>query len=108
MEDEPRADVSLWLRSIQLSLFACLFITLLVVNLVLAKFVLKEKITPPKIIGAALIILGAVMAAAGTPTSGGQLQEKYTCQHGDECVCEPRACIHTRVRQRPRAPAPSA
>ena len=73
---------------IPLSLFACLFITLLVVNIFLARALLKEKITPPKVMGAALIMLGAIMAGAGTPIGGGQLQEEFPCTHGEKCVYE--------------------
>lgn len=72
---------------IPLSLFACLFITLLVVNLFLARWILREKITRTKVIGACLIMLGAIMAACGTPVGEGQLQEDFPCKNGELCVC---------------------
>lgn len=82
---------------IPLSFFACLFITLLVVNLFLARWVLKEQITPPKVWGAALIVLGAILAGAGTPTDVGGLQDEYPCKAGQKCV-------HERVGQLASAP----
>jgi len=85
---------------IPLSLFACLFITLLVVNIILARALLKEVITPPKVLSAILIMAGAILAGAGTPVSGAQLQETYPCgkDGGDEM------CVYEHVRELASAP----
>jgi len=71
---------------IPLSLFAVLFVTLLVVNLVLARWMLGEKVTPPKVSGALIILAGAAMAAVGTPTDRVALQDSYPCTDGLPCV----------------------
>ena len=71
-----------------LSLFACLFVTLIVVNLFLAKYLLGESVTRPKVAGAALILVGAGMAGAATPIDSENLQDKYPCRDGQPCVHE--------------------
>ena len=73
---------------IPLVLVACLFVTLLVINLIIARLWLREEITPPKIVGALLIVCGATMAGVGTPTENASLQETYTCFDGHVCVHE--------------------
>ena len=55
-----------------LSLVASLFTLLLVFNLIFAKLIIGEEPTPPKLLGAVLIIAGATAAVLGQPgTFGG-------------------------------------
>jgi len=79
-----------------LSLFAALFILLLVWNLILARFLIREKLTCPKVLGAALIIVGAAMTSIGAPPKGTQLQEHYRCTD-DEATEPPAACVYVLV-----------
>lgn len=71
---------------IPLSLFAPIFITLLVFNLIIARWWLKEEITGPKVAGALCIIVGAVLTGAGTPLTSVPLQVEYPCVGGRNCV----------------------
>ena len=73
---------------VPLSLFACLFVTLLVVNLFLAWWMLGEQVTPPRVAGALTILTGAAMSAVGTPTDRVQLQDEYPCRDGLPCVSD--------------------
>ena len=50
------------------SVLSSVFSTCLAFNLVFARLILKERLTPPKILSALLIMLGAVVTVAGTPT----------------------------------------
>lgn len=50
-----------------LTVLSSIFTTLLIFNLFFAKWLLRERITPPKVVGAALIILGGCVVCAGTP-----------------------------------------
>lgn len=50
-----------------LSLLAGVFTTLLVFNMIFAKYFLAEELTPPRVMGAVLILCGAVLCVAGTP-----------------------------------------
>ena len=83
---------------IPLVLVACLFITVLVFNLIIARLWLKEAITPYKVAGSAMIIAGAGMAAAGTPMENARLQDTYPCKDG-------QACVHSRVSELASRPA---
>ena len=73
---------------VPLSLFACLFVTLLVVNLFLARWMLGERVTPPKVAGAFTILAGAAMSAVGTPTDRVPLQDQYPCRDDLPCVSD--------------------
>ena len=50
-----------------LSLVASLYTLLLVFNLLFAKLILGEKLTPPKLVGSLLIIAGATASVLGQP-----------------------------------------
>jgi len=69
---------------IPLSLFAPIFITLLVFNLIIARWWLKEEITGAKVAGAFCIIVGAVLTGAGTPLTSVPLQVEYPCVRGNK------------------------
>ena len=50
-----------------LTVFGSVFTTLLIFNLVFARWLLREVITPPKVVGAVLIVLGGGVVCGGTP-----------------------------------------
>lgn len=53
-----------------LSLLAGVFTTLLIFNLIFARLLLGEKLTPYKIIGALFILIGVIMCIVATPRKG--------------------------------------
>ena len=50
-----------------LTVFGSVFTTLLIFNLVFARWLLREVVTPPKVVGAVLIVLGGGVVCGGTP-----------------------------------------
>merc|ERR1711959_814896 len=50
-----------------LSLMGSIFTLLLVFNLLFARIILKEVLTPPKVAGAIIILVGVSLVACGTP-----------------------------------------
>jgi hypothetical protein len=52
-----------------LSLLAGVFTTLLIFNMLFAWYFLDETLTPPRVAGAVLILLGVVLCVAGTPNN---------------------------------------
>lgn len=71
---------------VPLTLFACLFITLLVVNLFLARLLLREVLTTAKVAGSLVILAGVGISAAGTPLNSTPLQDEYPCVDQGLCV----------------------
>lgn len=48
-----------------LSVLSCIFTLVLVWNLVLARLLLREVLTPPKVVGALTVVIGAGLASVG-------------------------------------------
>lgn len=88
---------------IPLSLFACLFITLLVFNLIFARAMIGEPLACPKVVGAVIILAGAILTATAAP-QGTQLQDEYRCtdRHAKD---PPAACANVLVESLARQPA---
>ena len=88
---------------IPLSLFASLFILLLVFNLLFARAFIGESLTLPKVGGAVMIIAGAVISATAAPSHGTQLQELFRCTDR-HAVAPPAACVHILVSELAQRP----
>jgi len=63
-----------------MTVLASVFTTLLIFNLFFAKWLLNESITPPKVAGAVLVLVGAFVSCGGTPglTGGRSPPTKFT------------------------------
>ena len=75
-----------------LSLLAGVFTTLLVFNMVFARLLLGEAITPAKLSGAGLIICGVIMCIAGTPT--GREAPTYTPSDVEALASRPAGLLY--------------
>ena len=69
--------------------------TLLVFNLILSRWLLREEITPPKALGSVVILVGAVLCVLGTPLSGGcdGVETEFTADEWTELWAAPAASI---------------
>jgi len=88
---------------IPLSLFASLFILLLVFNLFFARAFIGESLTKSKVGGAVMIIAGAMISATAAPANGTQLQELYRCTES-AATEPPAACVHVHVSELAQRP----
>jgi hypothetical protein len=63
---------------IPLSLLSCLFLTLLVFNLAFSKYLLHEQLTRPRVLGSAVVLVGACLCAIGTSVGQPGVPTEYT------------------------------
>lgn len=74
-----------------LTVFGSVFTTLLIFNLVFARWLLREVVTPPKVVGAVLIVLGGGVVCGGTPglTGGTSPPTTFSSSEVSELILSP-------------------
>lgn len=81
-----------------LSLLSAVFTLMIVFNMIFARIFLREELTPPKVVGSCIILLGVFIALSGTPAS---VPTQFTAE-----VRPPHALAHPLAYSSP-CPRPS-
>lgn len=82
-----------------LLLLADVFTTLLVFNMLFARYFLREELTAPRVTGAVLILCGVVLCVSGTPTDvEADFSHEISATPGWGCVCLRAPCRRVEVR----------
>lgn len=74
-----------------LSLLAGIFTTLLVFNMIFARFLLREELTPPKIAGSTLILLGVILCVIAAPSDP---KTDFSADDIEDLAAEPAGAIY--------------